>query len=58
MYYAMRVAHTHSDRLKATIAQGGGSHGMFDEAWIRAQNHMEYPFALADALAAKLGQIR
>ncbi|KAJ6013214.1 hypothetical protein N7540_007805 [Penicillium herquei] len=54
-YYAMRIAHTHSNRLKASVAQGGGSHHMFDEAWIRAQNHMEYPFALADALAAKFG---
>ncbi|RAO67803.1 uncharacterized protein BHQ10_003815 [Talaromyces amestolkiae] len=54
-YYAMRIAHTHSNRLKAVVAQGGGSHHMFDEAWIRAQNHMEYPFALANALAAKFG---
>ncbi|KAJ5608675.1 hypothetical protein N7528_009242 [Penicillium herquei] len=54
-YYAMRIAHTHANRLKAVVAQGGGSHHMFDEAWIRAQNHMEYPFALADALAAKFG---
>ncbi|KAJ5729802.1 uncharacterized protein N7483_004310 [Penicillium malachiteum] len=54
-YFAMRIAHTHSNRLKAAVAQGGGSHHMFDETWIRAQNHMEYPFALADSLAAKFG---
>jgi pimeloyl-ACP methyl ester carboxylesterase len=54
-YYAMRIAHTHAERLVAVVSQGGGSHYMFDPAWIRAQNHMEYPFALADALAYKFG---
>lgn len=54
-YYAMRVAHTEPERLIAVVAQGGGSHWMFDERWVRAQNHMEYPFALADALAYKFG---
>ena len=54
-YYAMRIAHTHSDRLFAAVAQGGGCHHMFDKAWIYAQNQMEYPFALADALAYKFG---
>lgn len=54
-YYAMRIAHTHADRLFAVAAHGGGCHHMFDAAWIRAQNQMEYPFALADALAYKFG---
>ena len=54
-YYAFRIAHTHSDRLLAVVAQGGGCHHMFDAQWIRAQNQMEYPFALADALAYKFG---
>jgi len=54
-YYALRVAYTHADRLYAVVAQGGGSHHMFDPEWIRAQNHMEYPYALADALAHKFG---
>ena len=54
-YYAMRIAHTHADRLYASVAQGGGSHYMFEPEWIKAQNHMEYPFALADALAFKFG---
>lgn len=54
-YYAFRVAHTHADRLLAVVAQGGGCHHMFDPEWIRAQNQMEYPFALADALAYKFG---
>ena len=54
-YYAMRIAHTHAERLLAVVAQGGGCHYMFDPAWISAQNQMEYPFALADALAWKFG---
>ena len=54
-YYAFRVAHTHADRLFAAVAQGGGCHHMFDPAWINAQDRMEYPFALAEALAYKFG---
>lgn len=54
-YNAMRIAHTHANRLLAVVAQGGGSHHMFDPAWVAAQNHMEYPYALADALALKFG---
>ena len=54
-YYAFRVAHTHADRLFAAVAQGGGCHHMFDAAWVGAQDQMEYPFALAEALAYKFG---
>ena len=54
-YYAFRVAHTHPEHLSAVVAQGGGCHHMFDPIWIRAQNQMEYPFALAEALAWKFG---
>lgn len=54
-YNAMRAAHTHSDRLFAVVAQGGGSHHMFDEQWINNQDNMEYPYALAEALAFKFG---
>ncbi len=54
-YYALRIAHTHADRLLAVASQGGAGHHMFDAAWIGAQNQMEYPFALADALAYKFG---
>ena len=54
-YYAFRVAHTHADRLFAVVAQGGACHHMFDAEWIDAQDRMEYPFALAEALAHKFG---
>ncbi len=54
-YYAFRVAHTHAPALFAVVAEGSGCHHMFDPAWIAAQNQMEYPFALADALVYKFG---
>ena len=54
-YYAFRIAHTHAGRLFAVVAQGGGCHHMFDAEWIGAQDQMEYPFALAEALAFKFG---
>ena len=54
-YYAMRIAHTHADQLFAVVAQGGGCHHIFDKEWIEAQDQMEYPFALAEALAYKFG---
>ena len=54
-YHAMRIAHTHAERLFAVVAEGGGCHYMFAPEWIRAQSQMEYPFALAEALAYKFG---
>ena len=54
-YNAMRVAHTHAERLFAVVAQGGGCHHMFDPQWIAASDQMEYPFALSEALAYKFG---
>ena len=43
-YYAIRVAHTHADRLAGVVAQGGGCHYMFDPRWLNEVNHLEYPF--------------
>lgn len=54
-YHAFRVAHTHAERLFGAVAQGGGCHRMFEPAWIHHQDQMEYPFALAEALAWKFG---
>ena len=54
-YYALRAAHTHADRLFAAVAQGAACHHVFDAAWIGVQDQMEYPFALAEALAYKFG---
>lgn len=54
-YYAIRVAHTHADKLAAVVALGGGCHHMFDPEWLSHVNHLEYPFDLADTLAYKFG---
>ncbi|CAE7015515.1 hypothetical protein CFE70_002680 [Pyrenophora teres f. teres 0-1] len=54
-YYAIRVAHTHPERLAGVVALGGGCHHMFDRVWLDNVNHLEYPFDLADTLAYKWG---
>jgi dienelactone hydrolase len=43
-YYAMRIAHTHKDRLAGVVAHGGGCHHMFDPEWLEVASQMEYPF--------------
>lgn len=54
-YYAIRVAHTHPDKLAGVVALGGGCHHMFDPEWLSEVNHLEYPFDLANTLAYKFG---
>jgi dienelactone hydrolase len=54
-YYAIRVAHTHADKLAGVAAQGGGCHYMFEPEWLNNVNHLEYPFDLANTLAYKWG---
>ncbi|KAH7356350.1 Alpha/Beta hydrolase protein [Pyrenochaeta sp. MPI-SDFR-AT-0127] len=54
-FYAIRVAHTHADKLAGVVALGGGCHHMFDKAWLNHVNHLEYPFDLANTLAYKFG---
>jgi len=43
-FYAIRLAHTHPDRLAGVVALGGGTHHMFDPEWLDNVNHLEYPF--------------
>jgi acetyl esterase/lipase len=54
-YYALRVAHTHADRLLGSISLGGGAHHMFDREWLEHANELEYPFDLSNTLAYKFG---
>ncbi|KAK4182551.1 Alpha/Beta hydrolase protein [Podospora australis] len=54
-YYALRVAHTHADRLLGSVSLGGGAHHMFDREWLERVNLLEYPFDLAHTLAYKFG---
>jgi alpha-beta hydrolase superfamily lysophospholipase len=43
-YYAIRLAHTHHDRVAGVVALGGGCHHMFNKKWLDEVNHLEYPF--------------
>lgn len=43
-FYAIRLAHTHPNRLQGVVALGGGTHHMFDPQWLDNVNHLEYPF--------------
>ena len=54
-YYAIRMAHTHADKLAGVVAQGGGTHHMFDPEWLEASNLKEYPFDLGKTLCWKFG---
>jgi predicted dienelactone hydrolase len=44
-YYAVRVAHTHKDRLKGAVAQGAATHFFFGRDWIEKADGHEYPFS-------------
>ncbi|OHW90422.1 pigment biosynthesis protein ayg1 [Colletotrichum incanum] len=54
-YYAIRIAHTHKDRLIGSIAQGAGCHYFFDPEWLEKADGHEYPFLLTPAMAMKHG---
>ncbi len=43
-YYAVRIAHTHADRLVGSVAQGAGCHYFFDRDWLDKADGHEYPF--------------
>ena len=43
-YYAVRVAHTHRDKLRGSVAQGAGVHHWFSREWLEKADGHEYPF--------------
>ena len=43
-YYAIRIAHTHKDKLVGSVAQGAGCHHFFDKEWLEKADGHEYPF--------------
>ncbi len=43
-YYAVRIAHTHSNQLAGCVAQGAGCHYFFDREWLEKADGHEYPF--------------
>jgi pimeloyl-ACP methyl ester carboxylesterase len=55
-YWATKVAHTHADRVKAAVNQGGPAHFAFQKDWIIKAQSGEYPFELAETLACAFGR--
>lgn len=43
-YYAVRIAHTHRERLRGSIAQGAAVHYFFGKDWLEKAEGHEYPF--------------
>jgi pimeloyl-ACP methyl ester carboxylesterase len=43
-YYAVRIAHTHRERLAGCVAQGAGTHWFFHPEWLDKADGHEYPF--------------
>jgi hypothetical protein len=43
-YYAVRIAHTHSEQLRGVVAQGAGTHHFFSREWLAKADGHEYPF--------------
>ncbi|KAK3695604.1 Alpha/Beta hydrolase protein [Podospora appendiculata] len=54
-YYAIRIAHTHKDKIVGSVAQGAGCHFFYDQAWLEKADGHEYPFKLTPAMAMKHG---
>jgi len=54
-YYAIRIAHTHRERLIGSVAQGAGCHYFYDRDWLEKADGHEYPFQLTPAMAMKHG---
>jgi dienelactone hydrolase len=54
-YYAIRIAHTHKERLRGSVAQGAGCHHFYDREWLERADGHEYPFQLTPAFAMKHG---
>lgn len=44
-YYAVRIAHTHKERLRGSVAQGAGTHFFFGREWLDKADGHEYPFS-------------
>jgi esterase FrsA len=55
-YWATKLAHTHAQRLRAAVNQGGPAHFAFQKDWIVKAQRGEYPFELAETLACAFGR--
>jgi hypothetical protein len=54
-YWAAKLAHTHRERIRAAVDHGGPAHYAFQPEWIARAQTGEYPFELAETLAAAFG---
>lgn len=54
-YYAIRLAHTHAERLKGCVGHGAGTHHYIGREWLEQISKHEYPFGLEEAYCAKYG---
>jgi hypothetical protein len=54
-YYAIRLAHTHAERLAGAVGHGAGVHHYIGKEWLSEINHHEYPFDLKRAYLGKYG---
>jgi pimeloyl-ACP methyl ester carboxylesterase len=55
-YWATWLAHRYRERLRAAVNHGGPAHHAFTREWIERAQHGEYPFELAETLAAAWGR--
>jgi esterase FrsA len=55
-YWAAKLAHTHRERIRAAVDHGGPAHYAFQPEWIARAQTGEYPFELAETLAAAFGR--
>lgn len=54
-YWATKVAHTHRERIRCAVNQGGCAHYAFTPEWMEKAQFGEYPFELAETLASAFG---
>jgi pimeloyl-ACP methyl ester carboxylesterase len=54
-YWAAKLAHTHRERIRAAVDHAGPAHLAFSPDWIARAQTGEYPFELAETLAAAFG---
>lgn len=54
-YYAIRLAHTHREKLIGSVGHGAGTHHYIGKEWLERVGRHEYPFGLEKAYVMKYG---
>jgi len=54
-YYAIRLAHTHREKLIGSVGHGAGVHHYIGREWLEQVDKHEYPFGLERAYTQKYG---